>query len=338
MAGADVDRPGTDTAGPRTAPVRRRTDRPGADDFRLVAPSGAPVVRPDRLDARHRLRAMAPSGFTFINMLLGYSSIRAALDDRLEVAAGLIAVAVVFDIFDGAVARAVGAITPFGLQLDSLADLISFGVAPATLLYAWALDDLRLGGGDLHLLGWAISGFWLGCAAFRLARFNVTIDPAGDKRYFIGLASPGAAGVALSSVIAFDGNFAGWARIFPLAIAIVPAALMVSPFRFTSFRFIASPRPDKVWLSVLVALALVVGLALAPVPTLVAVAYGYVAAAPLGWLTRPLRRRLWGPGAVAPPRATMPSVFFLVDRPDDPDPDPDAGSDLHPGSQFECDP
>ncbi|MGI8757059.1 MAG: CDP-diacylglycerol--serine O-phosphatidyltransferase [Acidimicrobiales bacterium] len=298
-----------------SSPGTNRSD----DDFRLIGPSGAPVVRPDRLDAKSRARAMAPSGFTFMNMLLGYASIRAALDSRLHLAAVLILVAIVFDIFDGAVARAVGAITPFGLQFDSLADLISFGVAPATLLYAWSLDDLQFAGRDLHVVGWAISGFWLGCAAFRLARFNVTVDPAGDKRYFIGLASPGAAGVVLASVLAFDGDFAGWTRVFPIAIAIVPAALMVSPFRFTSFRFIASPRPDKVWLSVLVALALIAGLLLAPAPTLVVVAYGYVSAAPLGWLTRPLRTRLFGLDSVAPPRKNLPSVFFLVDERERPD-------------------
>ncbi|MCU1356883.1 MAG: CDP-diacylglycerol--serine O-phosphatidyltransferase [Acidimicrobiales bacterium] len=284
-----------------------------ADDFKLVAPSGALVVRPDRLDARSRARAMTPSAFTLANMLLGFSSMRAAQDGRLHLAAILIAVAILFDIFDGAVARAVGAITPFGLQFDSLADLISFGIAPATLLYSWSLSDLHIGGERVHLLGWAIAGFWLACAAFRLARFNVTIDPAGDKRYFIGLASPGAAGIVIASVFAFTGDFTGWQQLFPVAIAILPAAMMVSPFRFTSFRFIASPRRDRVWVSVLVVALLVAGLAVVPVATGLVVAYGYFLVAPIGWLTRPLRRRLFGPDAVAPPRRNLPSVFFLVD-------------------------
>ena len=284
-----------------------------ADDFKLVAPSGALVVRPDRLDARSRARAMTPSAFTLANMLLGFSSMRAAQDGRLHLAAILIAVAILFDIFDGAVARAVGAITPFGLQFDSLADLISFGIAPATLLYSWSLSDLHIGGERVHLLGWAIAGFWLACAAFRLARFNVTIDPAGDKRYFIGLASPGAAGIVIASVFAFDGDFTGWKQVFPVAIAILPAAMMVSPFRFTSFRFIASPRRDRIWVSVLVVALLVAGLAIVPVATGLVVAYGYFLVAPIGWLTRPLRRRILGPDAVAPPRRNLPSVFFLVD-------------------------
>jgi CDP-diacylglycerol--serine O-phosphatidyltransferase len=286
---------------------RRATDRPGAsDEFHLVAPSGAPVVRPDRLDAKSRARAMVPSAFTLTNMMLGFSSMRASQDGHLKLAAVLIAIAILFDIFDGAVARAVGAITPFGLQFDSIADVVSFGVAPATLLYYWSLHDFGAP-------GWIFSGFWLGCAAFRLARFNVTIDPAGDKRYFIGLASPGAAGVVIASVFAFSGNFHGWHRALPLAIAILPAAMMISPFRFTSFRFIASPRRDRIWVTVVVIVLLIIGLTFRPAITGLIVAYGYVAVAPIGWLTRPLRKRLFGPDSVAPPRRHLPSVFFLVE-------------------------
>lgn len=282
--------------------------------FRLVSPSGARVERPDRLDARSRARAMLPSLFTLANMLCGFSSLRAAQDGNFDLAAVLIGVAVVLDIFDGAVARAVGAITPFGLQFDSLADLISFGVAPAFLLYSWSLHDL---GGP----GWMLACFWLACAAFRLGRFNVTVDPLSDKRYFIGLPSPGAAGVVLASVFAFDGDFEGWQRLGPIALAVVPAALMASSVRFTSFRWLASPRKDRVWVTVVVAALLVLGLALVPVGTFLFVAYTYVALAPIGAITAPLRRRWFGPEAVAPPRRHQPSVFFLVD-PDEADDDP----------------
>ena len=305
-----TDRDDPTGAAPST-PIGSTTD----DDFRLVAPSGVRVVRPDRLDARSRARAMTPSAFTLTNMLLGFSSMRAAQDGRLHLAAVLIAIAILFDIFDGAVARAVGAITPFGLQFDSLADLISFGVAPATLLYSWSLADLHINGSRVHLLGWAIAGFWLACAAFRLARFNVTIDPAGDKRYFIGLASPGAAGIVIASVFAFKGDFHGWHQLLPVAVAIVPAAMMVSPFRFTSFRFIASPRRDRIWVTVLVIVLLIAGLATIPAITGLVVAYGYFLVAPIGWLTGPLRKRILGPDSVAPPRRNLPSVFFLVEQP-----------------------
>lgn len=295
----------SDEADPADAPEGRlRTV------FRLVSPSGAKVVRPERLDARSRAKAMTPSVFTLANMLCGFSSLRAAQDGNFDLAAVLIGVAVVLDVFDGAVARAVGAITPFGLQFDSLADLISFGVAPAFLLYSWALNDFGL-------LGWVLSCFWLACAAFRLGRFNVTIDPLSDKRYFIGLPSPGAAGVVLASVFASDGDFSGWPRLGPVALAVVPAALMASSFRFTSFRWLASPRRDRIWVTVVAVASLVLGLVLAPVGTFLFIAFTYVALAPLGAITAPARRHWFGPDAVAPPRHHVPSVFFLA-GPDDP--------------------
>lgn len=294
----------------RSGTDRRAQPPPGADveleGFELVSPSGAAVVRPERLDARSRAKAMAPSLFTLTNMLCGFSSLRAAQDGNYDLAAVLIGVAILFDIFDGAVARAVRAITPFGLQFDSLADLISFGIAPAFLLYSWSLHDFGTA-------GWLLACFWLACAAYRLGRFNVTIDPLSDKRYFIGLPSPGAAGVVIASVFAYDGDFAGWHRWAPIALTLVPAVLMASSIRFVSFRFLASPRRDRIWVTVVAVASLVAGLALVPVGTGLVIAFGYVALAPLGWITRPLRVRLFGPAAAAPPRHDIPSVFFLVD-------------------------
>ncbi|MEO6988678.1 MAG: CDP-diacylglycerol--serine O-phosphatidyltransferase [Aquihabitans sp.] len=246
---------------------------------------------------------MLPSLFTLGNMLCGFSSLRAAQSGQFRLAAVLIGAAVVLDIADGATARAVGATTPFGLQFDSLADLISFGVAPAMLLYSWTLHDLGLP-------GWLLACFWLACAAYRLGRFNVTIDPMSEKRYFIGLPSPGAAAVVMASVFAapgFDNNSA-----IPVLIATVPAVLMASSVRFTSFRWLASPRRDRIWVTVLTVVILVVGFTFRPAYTGLALAYGYVALAPLGWLTAPLRRRWFGDDAVAPPRHDVPSVFFLT--------------------------
>ncbi len=277
------------------------------DSFDLVSTTGAPVVHPERLDARTRALAMVPSAFTLGNMLCGYSALRAADSAHFDLAAVLIGIAVLFDIFDGAVARAVRAITPFGVQFDSLADLVSFGVAPSFLLYRWSLHEHGT-------LGWAVACVWLACAAYRLGRFNVTIDPLSDKRYFIGLPSPAAAGVVIASVFAYDGDFAGWHRWAPVGLALVPAFLMASSFRFTSFRFLASPRRDRIWVTVLAVAALVAGMALVPVGTGLVIAFGYVALAPLGWITRPIRARLLGPDAVAPPRHDLPSVFFLVDE------------------------
>lgn len=273
--------------------------------FRLKSPSGARVVRPERLSPADRAKAMLPSVFTLTNMLCGFSSLRAAQLGRFQLAAVLIGIAVVCDILDGAAARAVRAITPFGLQFDSLADLISFGVAPAMLLYSWSLHDM-------DLVGWALACFWLACAAYRLGRFNVTVDPLADKRYFIGLPSPGAAGVVMASVFAQHKGFQGDRDYLPVLITVVPAVLMASSFRFRSFRSLVSPRRDRIWVSVLAVSALVLGFTFRPALTGLVVAFGYVALAPIGWLTRSPRRRLFGDEAVAPPRHHYPSVFFLL--------------------------
>jgi CDP-diacylglycerol--serine O-phosphatidyltransferase len=279
-------------------PRRRRV-------IRLKSHSGAAVVRPERLSPGDRAKAMLPSVFTLTNMLCGFSSLRAAQLGRFQLAAVLIGIAVICDIADGAAARAVRAITPFGLQFDSLADLISFGVAPAMLLYSWSLAEL-------DMVGWALSCLWLACAAYRLGRFNVTVDPLADKRYFIGLPSPGAAGVVMASVFAVpDGFHSDW-EFVPVLITVVPAVLMASSIRFRSFRSLVSPARGRGWQSAVVIGVLIAGFVVRPAITGLVVAYGYVALAPLGWLSRPLRLRLQGEDAVAPPRHHYPSVFFLL--------------------------
>jgi len=224
-----------------------------------------------------------------------------AFRGHFALAAALIAIAIVMDIADGAVARMVGAASPFGVQLDSMADLISFGVAPAVLVHTWALPQWPV-------LAWTGAFFWLACAGFRLARFNVTVDPTADKRYFIGLPSPGAAGVILATVFALDSVEHGPWLFLPLAIGVMPAALMVTTVRFRSFRNLLSLR-DNLWPHIVGLVVLIAGLVVAPGATGLVVAYGYVLTAPLGWLTRPLRRRWLGEDAVAPPRTRMPSVF-----------------------------
>ena len=217
------------------APGRRRI----LDRWRLVSPTGARVVSLRQLPKRERARLLAPSAFTTLNMMSGLSSVMLAFDGHFTVAAALIAVSIVLDIADGFVARLIGATSPFGLQLDSLADLISFGLAPAMLVHTWALDDWPI-------LSWLAAFFWLACAAFRLARFNVTIDPLADKRYFVGLPSPGAAAVVMATILALDSPHFGpgtgpWLAWFPLLVSVVPALLMVMTVRFRSFRNLLAP-------------------------------------------------------------------------------------------------
>ena len=286
------------------------------DRWRLVSPSGAQVVSLRQLPRRERARLLAPSVFTTGNMMSGFSSVLLAFDGHFTAAALLVVLCIVLDIADGFVARLVGATSPFGLQLDSLADLISFGVAPAVLVHTWALDDWPV-------LAWVAAFFWLACAAFRLARFNVTIDPAADKRYFVGLPSPGAASVVIATILALDSPHWGpgegpWRAWFPLLVSVVPALLMVMTVRFRSFRTLLSPRTPRARVGTgAVLLAVALGLVVAPGLTLVVVAYGYVLAAPLGVLTAPLRERVLGPEAVAPRRHRTPSVFLPIEDEDD---------------------
>ncbi|WP_235738890.1 CDP-alcohol phosphatidyltransferase family protein [Nocardioides alcanivorans] len=151
--------------------------------WRLESHSGAEVVSLRQLSAKEQLRVTAPSLFTTANMACGFSSVLLATNEHFQLAAVLIAVAIIMDIADGAVARLVGATSPFGVQLDSLADLVSFGLAPAFLVYTWVLPEWPT-------VGWGAAFLWLACAGFRLARFNFTIDPTDDKRYFVGLPRP----------------------------------------------------------------------------------------------------------------------------------------------------
>src|SRR5262247_3753717 len=149
-------------------PLRRSTDRPG-----------------------RRLRRgvyLLPSMFTIGNMFCGYACIVHAMRGEFETAAPFIGFAVVLDMLDGRIARMTGTASDFGVEFDSLADVISFGVAPAILSFAWGLSPLGR-------LGWAAGFLFVSAAAMRLARFNIQGQGAGDKRYFVGMPSPAAAAI-----------------------------------------------------------------------------------------------------------------------------------------------
>jgi CDP-diacylglycerol--serine O-phosphatidyltransferase len=243
-------------------------------------------VRGSVRGTRRRALATLPSLFTLANMMLGFAAILVSIRGDFRLAAVLIGLSIVFDITDGAVARLVGAVTPFGLQFDSLADLVSFGLAPALL----AFTLFSQGRDELDPLGWIACFVWLACAAIRLARFNTTVDPTADKRYFVGLPSPGAAGVVLASVFAFGDQMQGRDRLWVLLVVVVPALLMVSKIRFRSFRSLVSPKSGRPYGLIAVGILLVVGFALAPVVTGLALAYGYLLAPLLLPILSPLGR------------------------------------------------
>jgi len=252
-------------------------------------------VRGSVRGSRRRAVATLPSLFTLANMFCGFAAILVSIRGEHELASVLIGLSVVFDIADGAVARLVGAVTPFGLQFDSLADLVSFGLAPALLAFTLFSE----GRDAWDPLGWVVCFLWLACAAIRLARFNTTIDPTADKRYFVGMPSPGAAGVVLASVFAFGDQMQGRDRLWVLLIVAVPALLMISTVRFRSFRSLVSPKSGRPYGLITAAIVLVVGFATVPVLTGCLAAYGYLLApvlmpvvAPLGRLVPPRLREL----------------------------------------------
>ncbi len=243
-------------------------------------------VRGSVRGTRRRALATLPSLFTLGNMMCGFVAILVSIRGEFTLAAVLIGLSVLFDITDGAVARLVGAVSNFGLQFDSLADLVSFGMAPALLAFTLFSE----GRDSFDPLGWVVCALWVACAAIRLARFNTTIDPTADKRFFIGMPSPGAAGVVLASVFAFGDQMQGRDRLWVLLIVAVPALLMVSTVRFRSFRSLVSPRSRRPYGLVATAVLLVVGFATVPVVTGCALAYGYLLAPLLMPLVSPLGR------------------------------------------------
>ncbi|PJA31781.1 MAG: CDP-diacylglycerol--serine O-phosphatidyltransferase [Zetaproteobacteria bacterium CG_4_9_14_3_um_filter_53_7] len=171
-----------------------------------------------------------PSFFTTMGLFAGFYALIAAVQGRFELAAWAILAAAVFDMLDGRVARLLHAETAFGAEYDSLCDMLSFGVAPAVLVYMWALINL---GPDLHKLAWLGAFFLVACAALRLARFNVQLD-VQDKRYFQGLPTPGAALLIATAVLFHVDNHmepSPWLWFF---ISVFLAWMMVSGVRFFS--------------------------------------------------------------------------------------------------------
>jgi len=171
-----------------------------------------------------------PSLFTTMGLFAGFYSLIAAVQGRFELAAWAILAAAVFDMLDGRVARLLHAETAFGAEYDSLCDMLSFGIAPAVLIYLWALINLP---SDLHKLAWLGAFFLAACAALRLARFNVQLDNQ-DKRYFQGLPTPGSALLIATAVLFHDDlNMEPNAWVW-LVASLVLAYLMVSNVRFIS--------------------------------------------------------------------------------------------------------
>jgi len=171
---------------------------------------------------------LIPSLLTSMSLFAGFYSLIAAIQGRFELAAWALLVATMFDMMDGRAARLLHAETAFGAEFDSLSDMLSFGIAPAVLLYLWALVQL-----PVHKLAWLGAFLYAATAAIRLARFNARLDVA-DKRYFEGLPTPAAAMLVATGVLFYaDIGREPWPWLW-WGAAIVLSALMVSQVPFFS--------------------------------------------------------------------------------------------------------
>ncbi len=178
---------------------------------------------------------LLPNLFTTAALLAGFYAVIAALDGQFGNAAISVFVAMILDGLDGRVARLTNTSSAFGGEYDSLADMVSFGVAPALIVYLWSLQSLV--GDGLGQLGWVAAFLYVACTALRLARFNTQIGKA-DKRFFQGLASPSAAAVVSGMVwVGHDVGVAGAdIAVLALLITITSGLLMVSNFAYYSFK------------------------------------------------------------------------------------------------------
>jgi CDP-diacylglycerol---serine O-phosphatidyltransferase len=192
----------------------------------------------------HRLRRgiyVLPSIFTVANLLCGYYAILVALDGQrpnFDKAAIAIMIAWLFDSLDGAVARATGTGSAFGKGFDSLADVVTFGIAPAVLAYAWGVRAMAVPEAfHLTQLGWLIGFFYVVCCAWRLARFNLQGMAKGGNRYFTGMPAPAGA-LMVVAVVHFHYNPIQDVRLSSLWLLLLVAlgVLMSSRVRHYSFK------------------------------------------------------------------------------------------------------
>jgi CDP-diacylglycerol--serine O-phosphatidyltransferase len=231
--------------------------------------------RGDRPQRFKRGVYLLPSLLTVANLFCGYACVVYSTRADFDTAALFIGAAMILDTLDGFFARLTNSHTAFGVELDSLADVVSFGLAPAILAFTWGLWPLKR-------YGWAAGFVYVAAAALRLARFNIQTAAAADKRYFVGMPSPPAAGVIASTVYLYPyGLHDAQAALPALAMVLVPALLMVSTVRFRSIKAI-----DLGWrrsyLGLFLAAVALALIAAHPRIALVVLSYTYLASAFIG--------------------------------------------------------
>lgn len=242
---------------------------------------------PDPLARRRGLSRglfVLPTLFTVGNLFCGYLSIWRSIQGTFDTAAKYIIVAAVLDALDGRVARWTRSTSRFGEEYDSLADLVSFGVAPAVLAYSWGLSDFQR-------VGWVASFLFVVCGSMRLARFNIQTKIL-DKRFFVGLPIPAAAGTIAALVLATPERLVDRLWMTGLLIlTILLSYLMISTIRYRSFKEqLDLRRPRPIWILPLIALAFAI-IRLEPALLLLGVALAFALSGPVARLWSVARRR-----------------------------------------------
>jgi CDP-diacylglycerol--serine O-phosphatidyltransferase len=246
---------------------------------------------PTPSEDRPRSRAiyLLPNLFTTGCLFSGFYAIVAAIDGNYERAGFAVFAAMLFDTLDGRVARMTRTESAFGKEYDSLADMVSFGLAPAIVAYQWGVARLFEYGKVWGRVGWLAAFFYAVCAALRLARFNTR--SGADKRFFEGLPSPSAAAI----VSAFIWSSSEWrepglAGLIVAALVTASAgALMVSSFPFNSFKQLNAEGPVRFVPFLLVPLGFVL-IALYPPIALLTIFGVYALTGPMAWIWKRMRR------------------------------------------------
>lgn len=237
--------------------------------------------RPSRESFRRGI-FLLPSLFTVGNMLAGFASILHSIAGRLEQAGWLIFLAGILDGLDGRIARLTKSTSEFGKEYDSLADVVSFGVAPAVLAFQWGLWGMGR-------LGWAAAFLFVVAGSVRLARFNIHADHV-DRRYFVGLPIPGGAGaVTLLVLIAPEPVMTPTGSVLVCLFVLAVSLLMVSTIRYRSFKDLDLRQrwPAKAFFFIAAVVAIV---AFSPLPAMGAMLGIYLLSGPAAWIANRLRR------------------------------------------------
>ncbi|HEX6958750.1 MAG TPA: CDP-diacylglycerol--serine O-phosphatidyltransferase [Ferrovibrio sp.] len=248
------------------------------------------IIPPQRL-GKMPLNTLAPNILTIIALCAGLTAIRFALLEQWKFAVGAIAVAALFDALDGRVARLLKGASKFGAELDSLSDFLSFGVAPAIVLYFWTLNDLGHGN-----TGWLVVLAFSVCTALRLARFNTALDdpdkPVWTGSFFTGVPAPAGAGLALLFLIVsleIDSEFFRSPALNAIWLLLV-GGLMISRIPTFSFKRVRVGR-EYVGVILLATGLVVAGLLNQPWYTLAAILLAYLVSIPFSFRAHERLRR-----------------------------------------------